>query len=568
MVLIIVGYIVAAIVSTYPLILNLGSFLPGQPNDAFVYMWNIWNFWNQISLDGNPFQTVNVMYPIGANLFFHTYAPLISVIGFPFVNNLPLFLGVLIITSVFLCGLSSYLLLYKITGNKIASFVGGLCYLMSPVLNSFIESQHYYFLFSSIFYPVGIYNIIKYKESENKKYLFYVAILFWLVISIDYYSTVLFSMLVFIFFILSVKIKFKNIFSYLSIFLVSIIIPFVLLFKFEENFKEFVNHKQQTNTSSSCNANLAGFVIPSENNFTLGKLSNYINVKNDISVNLDTPSYFVGWGILVLSLVVVLKKRKTKYVGNVAIIFFVFLLLSLGTNIKFGNYLILDGIFTPFYYFLKIPIIRLIDCPIRFPIILSLCISILIAVLISGHKRIKTAAVVILILLVVEYGIKNVNYSSTEVPKVYKLIKLENNNKTVLEMPSGITESKSAFGYDWSIQALHSKQMYWQTIHNKPRVGIYMSRLTSDKYNYFRNEDVISQIFTYTSARGLKPEKQIEQERILAFIQKFNLGYIVLSPNNRQVEFSDFIDENFKEFITSKEEIEGFIYYKVSDNHF
>jgi hypothetical protein len=105
--------------------------------------------------------------------------------------------------------------------------------------------------------------------------------------------------------------------------------------------------------------------------------------------------------------------------------------------------------------------------------------------------------------------------------------------------------------------------MYWQTTYRKPRVGVYMSRLTPDKYTFFKSEPVISDIFNYTSAGGTKPQKDLSETAINEFIKKFNLGYIILSPNARQSEFSDFIEKEFSNFIVEKKVFEGFIYYEI-----
>lgn len=552
-------YFVSSVIFTYPLILNLGTLLPGQPNDAFVYLWNIYNFWNQISNQSSVFYTQNVMYPIGANFFFHTYAPLISIIALPFLNNLSLFMGLAVIVAVLMSSFTCFLLIKYITKNNIAAFVGGLIYGISPIVHSFIISQHYYFLFSAPFYPLGIMLLTKYFTERKNKYLFFSMSLFWPVLAIDYYSAVLYALLISIFFIINLKINIHNLLITFYSILLIIVTPFILIYFSNPYFKEFVNFKQNLNTSSSCNTNLAGFITPSIDNPIIGM--------GDNNINLDTPSYFLGWGIFLLFIISSIKNHKIKYVKSILFIFVTFLLLSLGTKINFGEKTILEGIYTPFYYFLKIPILGSIDCPIRFPIILQLCLSILISFFIAKSKNIKRASAAILLIMLIEYISINKDFSSTEVPDVYYQIKNQQNQRTLLEIPSGITESKGAFGYDWSIQALHSKQMYWQSIHHKPRFGVYMSRLTPDKYSFYRTESILSEIFNFMSAGGEKPKNNFNKTDIEGFIKKYNLGYIVLSPNARQKDFEEFIDDQFKSFIIEKKVIEGYIYYILSDIH-
>lgn len=522
----------------------MSQFLPGQPNDAYVYIWNVWNFWNQIFNHLNPFFTKNVMYPLGANLFFHTNAPFVSVIALPFLNDLPKFINLLILASITASSFVVYLLIHKISKNKVASFIGGLLYGVSPIMHSFIQSQHYYFLFSTVSYPLGLLFLVNYFKSKKLKYLYLTTFSFWIVLATDYYSAVLYAFLISVFFLLNENLTFDKVSRYLAIGIIGLLVPYLTIVNLEPNFKRFVSYKQTANSSSSCNSRLSGFITPNISNPILGY---------DHTINLDTPSYFLGWGIVLLAVLSSIKYSKYKYIKSLIFICLFFLWLSLGTSIKL----------TPFHYFLKAPILGSIDCPIRFPIISQLCISVLVAFYISKHKKYIKAAIAILILIAVEYGVTNKDFSSTKIPTIYSYIKGEQADKTLLEIPSGITESKGAFGYDWSIQALHSQQMYWQTWHEKRRVGAYMSRITPDKYAFFKSEPVISDIFNYSSLGGIKPTIKYSEKSIENFIQKFNLGYIVLSPNVRQDDFSIFIETNFKKFIKNKITIDDFVLYEL-----
>jgi len=567
MIYVVVGYVLTAIFSTFPLITKLGNYLPGQPGDAYSYIWNVWIFKYQLLNGNNLFSTDIVMAPIGANLYFNTYAPLVSIFGLLFKNNFTLYLGILIILSVFMASFFMYLLSYKITGNKMASFIGGFIYGISPIIHSFIQSQHYYFLFASPFFPLGILFVINFLNTKKIRYLYLSIGLFWLVLLIDYYSAVLYSLLILIFIGLSENSKARNIHKYIVAGLVTIVLPFLLLFNFDKNFNQFTNFKQESNPSSSCNTNLADFLIPNKNSIFLSEMSNRMRGFSKTEINYDTPSYYLGWGVLIIAVTSIITNHKNKFVKTFTVIFIFFLVISLGTNIKIGDTTLLSGKATPFYYFTQIPVLSMLGCTIRFPIIMQLCISAIVAIYVSRHKNIVRVFVAILILTVFEYGAKNIEYSPTKVPAVYSKIALDDNKKTVLEMPSGITESIGAFGYDWSIQALHSQQMYWQTSYQKPRVGAYISRLTPDKYYFYRTEPVISDIFKFTSLNGTMPESDIPDDEIKNFLIKFNLGYIVLSPNSRQDEFSEFVEQEFLGYIKDRHFIDGFILYILFDIH-
>ncbi len=559
-------YFILSIAFTYPLVLKLGNFLPGPPNDVYVYLWNVWNFWNQIWQGANIFHSFYVMYPIGANLFFHTYAPLVSIVLLPFLNNLSLGMGVLIIFSVCFSCISAYILIKKITQNRVSAFIGGGIYGLSPIINSFIESQHFYFLFSSIFYPLGILFSITYVETRKNKYLIYILLIFWCIFFIDYYSAILYTLLIGIFFLTAEKINFKSLAKHITNIFFVIFIPFLLIYLTQVNFREFIQFKQLFNSSSSCNTNIAGFILPNEKNPFLGNLSNRFRSNLDMDINLDTPSYFLGWGILLILLFSIVKSRKNKYFWSYLIIFVFFIIMSLGTSIHFGNSILLSSKLTPFFYFLKLPIMKAVDCPIRFPIVTQLIAAIFISIFITKLKNKKILLVIISVILFIEYAVVNTNFSSTNIPEIYSNIVSDKNNKTLLELPSGISESKGAFGYDWSIPALHSKQMYWQTAYKKPRVGVYMSRLTDKVQNYFKTEPIISDLFELSSIGGVWPGRNYSETEVGQFIYKFNLGYIILSPNDRQKQFAEIVENLFKNKIKEKRDSDGYVQYKLIGN--
>jgi len=173
---------------------------------------------------------------------------------------------------------------------------------------------------------------------------------------------------------------------------------------------------------------------------------------------------------------------------------------------------------------------------------------------------------VMLILFCFEYGTWNMQVWRVFVPSIYKQLAKSPDNYTILELPSGITESKGSFGYDGSIWALHSKQMYWQTIHKRPRLGGYISRVPSGIYEFYKKEPIISDLFEMTSFNGAWSNRSYSKEETLRFLDRFNIGYIVLSPNKRQGEFVSVIEKLFGDYIISEEGREGYILYKIKRN--
>ncbi len=550
--LVLILYLLTFLIFTYPLVFHPKDSLPGFPLDGFNYMWNVYVFWHEISQFHNPFFTNQIFYPIGANLVMHTYGPLISLFGLPFLKNLALYINFLILAGMIGSSFNMYLLARILSKNTLVAFLSGLIYGFSPIMFSFVISQHYYYIFAAPLLPLAILCLLKLFEEVKLRYLLALSILFWASFFVDQYSTILLIIIISTICLFLLVNHFKRIRNFnmvhlITILGVNILVALLVLVRILNigALKTWATSKSYYPTY--CSANPKGFLIPSQTNPLLKNISNSLYEKLGVKKNLDTPSYFLGWGILIIALTSILKIRKEKYTIPLFVLGTLILLLSLGPR-------------TPiFRIFSTLPFMGLVDCPQRFVIGTQLCLAALLAI---GNKK-KLAVSAILFFFLVEYGQWGVPVFLIETPTIYKQLAADPKDRTVLELPSGISESKGAFGYDWSIQGLHLKQLYWQTFHKKPRVGGYLSRLPESTYGFFENEPVISDLFTMTSLNGKWSNRVFSDEEVSLFIKKFNLGFIILSPNSRIGEFQKITGGVFKNFIANKTEQEGFILYTL-----
>lgn len=574
-------FFVYAVIATFPLLFNLER-IPGEaPGDVFEYAWNAYNFWRQIADFANPLYTKIVLYPLGSSLVFHAYGPLMSIFALPFLNNLIVYLNLVLISSLTLAAFSAELLGFLLTKNKIASFLAGAVYGFSPIILSFYQSQHYQFALAAVFLPLGIYCFLRFFQSFKNYWFYLTALIFIACFLTEYYTTILLS-------ICLVSITLANLLidlyhrRFLSVFnrffpsaakgMIAILLFILTVFSIGgwrlNHFLPWLGNKGQGLTAF-CNTNLAGFFIPSSNNPLLGSTSAIFYRLSATETSNDTPSYFLGWWIPAFTLLVSLvlwRRRETLIAWLIMIIVFS---LSLGPAVRLGPNTLLINQQTPYWWFAKLPFLGLIDCSVRFPIAIQIGLSMLTAMTIARLTKNFTLLpkfVFLLFFLVVfylEYGYLHLDLNRFVVPKVYQKLTSINDQRTILELPSGLTESKSAFGYDYSIAGLHELQMYWQTIHHKPRVGAYLSRISPQTYSFFRNTPVIADLFTMTSLNGQLSARDYSSTEIADFIKKFNLGFIILSPNNRQNDFSAVIDRWFAGYIKDKSSIDGFVFYQL-----
>jgi len=580
-ILIFLAYLLISLIFTFPLVSHLTTHSLGWEMDSYIYMWNVDTFWNEVFNFRNPFFTNRIFYPIGTNLIFHTYGVWPDILGIFFLNNLVLYMNLLIIISLALAAYTCFILLNYLTKHLPGSFISGLIYGFSPIMIAFILSQHYYFEWAALFLPLGLFVLFKFFDTLKTRYIAWLMLFFWMCFFTDYYTAILYIIIVFIAIIMFLLLFFikkrkffyqiftsKKILSYVKALLPTLVLPLAFLFFFIFPLDEMRNKAfSQSNYAFYGNTNLAGFLIPSEINPILHKIHKALMSLFGLQRNYDTPSYFLGWGILGLAVTSFFINRKNKYVLTAGITGIVILLLSLGLIIRFGNIEITSQKLTPFYWFSQLPFMGLIDCPLRFPIAVQLSIAILIGIMVSKikEKRIlgKIIPGAVILFFCIEYATWNLPFSQVCVPSIYKELSKTRDNYTVLELPSGICESKGAFGCDWAIHNLHSRQMYWQTIHKKPRLGAYVSRISESQYKFFKNEPIISDLFRMTSQGGTWSNKSFSEAEISQFLDSFNIGYIIFSPNPRQTQFISAIEKIFGEHITDRQKSEGYVLYKV-----
>lgn len=552
-------YFFASIFATFPLILYLDKYLIGRGGlDGFAYAWNNFSFWYQISHLQQPFFSKLVFYPIGANLFYHDYSPLTSLIGLPFLEHPVLYLNLIVILGLTFSACSAFYLAKYITKNTVASLLSGFIYGFSPTIGSFIFSQHNYYLIASIFLPLGVLFLLKF-INKPRKYLVFFFMVCWILFFINYYFFMLLILLSAILLIslilfdpearktlLDKSIRAYYLKSFLSFFLIPALIVLGIIF-ISKDYSSFIG--SSSNYGMICNANLAGLIVPPSE-----KIYSLFNFKT----NGDTPIYYLGLIFIAAVIFCFVFYRKKKYVTSLTVTMLIILLFSLGLSIRFG----------PFYWLSKLPFMGLVDCPVRFVAGAHLLIALLVAIFIGSiMKRNLFIAIMCIFLffvsLLVDYRFPRFPFIGVEIPEVYGYLARQQDNKTVLELPSGLTESKGGFGYDGAIEGLHTQEMYWGSIHKKPRVGGYISRIPQSTYDYFKNKLIISDLFTLTSRNGIWSNQEFSFEEKNKFINDLNLGYIVIAPVPRQQEFVKVTEQILLGFTYRKLLFESYILYKI-----
>ncbi len=128
-------YTLLAIAFTWPTAANLQSAIAGIVDDREC-LWNIWSVSKSISQGTSIFYSWYMFYPTGISLYFHTLAPLNSLLATPFVMMFGLTAAYNIMNMLWfiLAAAGAYALAYHVTENRAAAFIAGLIYGFSPYM--------------------------------------------------------------------------------------------------------------------------------------------------------------------------------------------------------------------------------------------------------------------------------------------------------------------------------------------------------------------------------------------------------------------------------------------------
>jgi uncharacterized protein (DUF2062 family) len=135
------GYVLLALVMTYPLVLHLGSTIPGDGFDGWQNYWNLW--WVKtalLDLHQSPYFTHYLYYPTGCSLLFQTLNIFNAFLTLPvqLVLGLTASYNFVVLFSFVVGGYGAYLLALHILrakngeGAHAAAFLAGVVFSFSP----------------------------------------------------------------------------------------------------------------------------------------------------------------------------------------------------------------------------------------------------------------------------------------------------------------------------------------------------------------------------------------------------------------------------------------------------
>ncbi|MEO7191286.1 MAG: hypothetical protein ABI051_09535 [Vicinamibacterales bacterium] len=205
-------------------------------------------------------------------------------------------------------------------------------------------------------------------------------------------------------------------------------------------------------------------------------------------------------------------------------VFFAF--LALGPFIRIAT--VQTYIPTPWALLRYVPLIGEARMPPRFAVLVVMAVAVLFAEALTGLRkrypsRRRTLLGVIGIALAFELMPAPRRLYSAKVPDVYYQIAADARDVRVLDLPFGIRDGLSSLG-DFT-----AASQYYQTVHHKPLLGGYLSRVSDLTKTYYRSLPTASALLDLSEGRSLTAEEEASaRAHAREFVTEAQLGYVVI----------------------------------------
>ncbi len=187
-----------------------------------------------------------------------------------------------------------------------------------------------------------------------------------------------------------------------------------------------------------------------------------------------------------------------------------------------------------------VPIVGLARTPARFSIVLMLILAVLFAAALTwiGQRWPRRRALILGVasaLLVFELlPVPRVLYSA-EVPAIYHHVAAAPGDERVLELPFGMRDGTSSYGN------FTARSQFFQTVHEKPLAGGYLSRITKQRVADARRDPMVSALMTLSEGGTLDPALDAELARLgPSLVSRARIGFVVIDRDRASGALRDF----------------------------
>jgi hypothetical protein len=112
---------------------------------------------------------------------------------------------------------------------------------------------------------------------------------------------------------------------------------------------------------------------------------------------------------------------------------------------------------------------------------------------------------------------------SAAVPSVYRTIAADPRDVSVLDLPFGLRDGLVTYG------AFTPASQFYQTVHGKPIIGGYLSRISAIKLTFYRTDPFLRALMDLSEGQTIaSSERAAAIAAAPAFLASSHLGYVVI----------------------------------------
>jgi hypothetical protein len=216
-----------------------------------------------------------------------------------------------------------------------------------------------------------------------------------------------------------------------------------------------------------------------------------------------------------------------------------------------GPFVRIDGVDThvpaPWAFIRYLPIVGLARSPSRFFIVAMLGTAVLFALALTSlatrSKGTRTPVIfgTALFLLAELSPVPRTTFSAA-IPSFYEIVAADpRSDITVLELPFGIRDGTKAVGN------FTSRTQFYQTGHAKPIIGGYLSRVSWRRMDQNERDPVLGALIRLSEGKQLSASQEATlQSEWPAFLQRANVGYVVLDTNRAPDALRAFVRDSLQ----------------------
>ncbi len=553
---VVLAYVVATLVMTYPLVTQFNTHIPGSNGDAFQFPWNIWWFRHAIfDLGQDPFSTNYIFYPLGVSLTFYTLAVLNDVLALPMVPFIGIVAAnnVLVVASLAASGYGAFCLARHLlaksgiqtTVRTASALVAGLAFAFPASRFVYINLGHYnvasaqWLPFYLLFFLLMLERLEARQGGDVSARPWQAAAAAGVTLFLALLSEMFFGVFLLLLSLLALAFAPHRVVwsrgmaacgAVLSLTAAVLYAPVGYFIARDILAGQGLNFPGW-GYADLLSADLVGLFTPTALQTLLG--ARFQDVRARFT---DVNTAFMGYAVplLALAAAIAYRRRLAMWIAGAA----ASIVLSLGPilHVNGATLFDLDGLAVtvpmPYLAFHYLPLLSMTRAPNRFSLTFSLCFAVLTAFTAAGLLtrvpgtvgRLLVAGVLALVVLADGLSIP-LPLSDASVPGVYARIAQEPGDFAILTLPLGWRESFGTLG------AEQTNVQYYQTVHGKRLINGNTSRVTPFPFEYYSRIGLIQSIVDEEMYRPVdEARRQRDREAAAEMLYFFDVRYVVLNP--------------------------------------